>query len=301
MVKVRQAPHGVVGIFNLRLGDAHGGAQKHKFLPQPDQIGALQHGAELRRGVLVHIVPVQSVPAAVKESLALFLAEGAAQNHVILSILFPHLGVSGVLGVTDGFVGQYRDDLLLGPHVVKGPAVVGDYHGLTGHKCVVGGNVDILLVLLEVVHGGVVQIQLSVPFQSTARKNAVLIVALGGVESYPQVLPMDQVAAYRVAPVHGAPAGGIGEVLIKKVVLTSIINKAVGIVDPVSRRFQMQGVFPHGCALSPFPVACRGNAESSITEILPQGQEALVVELNGFCYLTAPETTPPMICFWRIT
>ena len=94
---------------------------------------------------------------------------------------------------------------------------------------------DIFLVLLEVAHGGVVQIQISVPFQSAARKNAVLIVALGGIEGYPQVLPMDQVAAHRMAPVHGTPAGGVGEVLVKKVVLTSIIDKAVGIVDPVSR------------------------------------------------------------------
>ena len=56
---------------------------------------------------------------------------------------------------------------------------------------------------------------------------------------------MDQIVADGVAPVHGAPSGGVGEMLIKQVICPVKIEKPVGIIDPIPRSFQMEKVGNH--------------------------------------------------------
>ena len=82
-------------------------------------------------------------------------------------------------------------------------------------------------------------VQLSIHFNSTAGEASVLILSSGRIERQPFVFPCDQIPAHRMSPVHGAPAGSIGKILIKQMVVSFVVYKAVGIVYPVIRRFQV--------------------------------------------------------------
>src|SRR5205823_10493165 len=55
-----------------------------------------------------------------------------------------------------------------------------------------------------------------------------------------QVLPTDQVATSGVAPMHASPLIAVRIVLVKHVVITPVINRAVRIVHPVSRAEKME-------------------------------------------------------------
>ena len=71
-----------------------------------------------------------------------------------------------------------------------------------------------------------------------------------------QMFPVNQVAAGGMAPVHTAPHGGIGVVLVKQVILVVVVNAAVGVVEPPARRHEVIFLPPtagfgrySGCAL----------------------------------------------------
>ena len=227
-----------MGVGEAVVGAPHGGAQEEPALPQGEEVGALQDAPQRRRGELVGVGPAETVPAAVEEDPARAVP-GASQEHAVAPAVPPHPGVPGVLPVPQGGVGEDGEDLALVPPVVEVPAVGGGHQGLAGLEPVPGGQVDVLAVGLEVAHGGVVEAQGAVRLQGGPRKDSILVVVLGGEEGHPQVLPVDQIGAHGVAPVHGPPPGGVGEVLVEEVVFPFIIDKAVGVVEPVARRTQM--------------------------------------------------------------
>ncbi len=132
--------------------------------------------------------------------------------------------------------------MLVSP-VVKVSPVGGDHHSLAGFKLVTLGYVDVLRLGLGIAYRRIVEVHPAVQLQSAAGEHAILVVVLGGEEGDTQVLPVDQVPADRMAPVHGAPAGGVGKVLVKEVVFPFIVDKTVGVVDPVSRCPQVQNIF----------------------------------------------------------
>ena len=66
-----------------------------------------------------------------------------------------------------------------------------------------------------------------------AGKTAAAVVGLGRIQGDSLFLPVHQILADSVSPVHSAPYRRIGKMLIEQMVLTFIIYKSVGIVYPV--------------------------------------------------------------------
>ena len=88
-----------------------------------------------------------------------------------------------------------------------------------------------------IAHACIDEIQLSVFLNGASGEAAVLIRTGGWIEGESLVFPCDQIPAHCMAPVHGPPAWFVGEVLIEKVVVSLVVNKAVRIVYPVVRCF----------------------------------------------------------------
>ena len=61
-----------------------------------------------------------------------------------------------------------------------------------------------------------------------------------GIDGKGQVLPMHQILAHRVAPMHGVPFRIIGMILVEQVIPPAIPAKTVGIVHPSDPRGEME-------------------------------------------------------------
>lgn len=61
-----------------------------------------------------------------------------------------------------------------------------------------------------------------------------------GIERVGQLLPVHQVAAHGVAPVHVLPLAFIGVVLVEEVVFVIVVNQPVGVVDPSPARCEVE-------------------------------------------------------------
>ena len=81
------------------------------------------------------------------------------------------------------------------------------------------------------------EIQLPVFLNGASGEAAILIRAGGWIEGESLVFPCDQIPAHCMAPVHGPPARLVGKILVEKVVVSLVVNKAVRIVYPVVRCF----------------------------------------------------------------
>ena len=117
------------------------------------------------------------------------------------------------------------------------PAVLRGDHGLGSLIAVIPGTVDILLVRFQIPHCRIVKMQFPVNLQGAPGKNTISVISLGREYRNSQMFPMHQVFADRMSPVHGPPPGTIGKILIKQMVVSLVVYKAVGVVYPVVRRF----------------------------------------------------------------
>ena len=73
------------------------------------------------------------------------------------------------------------------------------------------------------------------------REAAVLVAGAVGGQGCGQIVPVQQVGADGVSPVHGPPKGAVGVVLIKQMVFSLIERKAVGVVHPANVGGQVIG------------------------------------------------------------
>ena len=97
--------------------------------------------------------------------------------------------------------------------------------GLLGVRVVIGKEGDEGRVVLRAEARGVVPIDDGATGEDVSE-------AVGR-QGDREVLPVHEVAADGVAPVHGPPDGFLGVVLIEEVVLPVVIHHAVGVVHPV--------------------------------------------------------------------
>ena len=81
-------------------------------------------------------------------------------------------------------------------------------------------------------HACVEQILLSVFYNGASGENAEIVIVLIRSHGCGQILPMEKIAALRMTPVHAVPPGFVGVILEKKMMLSFIIGKTVGIVHP---------------------------------------------------------------------
>ena len=171
------------------------------------------------------------VGAIADDRAARVLACAGAQQHVEPAFLAPDLGVADVVGAVGGIVGVGDDDLL-GAEV---DAVVGTHTGLVGQAAVVGavarGPADVARVVVPDL--AAVRSLVGAGDVGAAGVGAVAVACGVGHHMAAEEDPVDQVAAYEVAPAVGAVvvAGVLGRVLAAYVVGAAELAEAVGVAD----------------------------------------------------------------------
>ena len=61
-----------------------------------------------------------------------------------------------------------------------------------------------------------------------------------GIEGHRPFRPVHQILAHRQAPVHVAPLGAVGVVLVEQVIGSGVVDQAVGIVEPAAARRKVE-------------------------------------------------------------
>ena len=163
----------------------------------------------------------------------------ASQHHVPRICSTPYLRVTGVRFAADLIFCNRRNDRLLFLKVIKSHTVRGRDHHLCREKLIVPTVVNVLRILLQIVDTGIVQVHRSVLLHSTAGETAAAVIGLGRIQGDSLFLPVHQILADSVSPVHSAPLRCVGKALIKQMILSLIPDKSVRIIDPAIRGFEM--------------------------------------------------------------
>ena len=238
LVKLHMKADRLVFLLLPVLKEAHGGEDQHlapfrlkvvRALPHPAVLGSLE--------CLVHVGPGVEVIAPVEEHLPVLFSHRAPEDEIPVVPALPDLGVPRVGPVADGRVRDGGDDHLFPVLVVKVKSVLRGDHELGGLKLIVQACVRVLRVHHLVPDAGVDKVEFAVLLHRAPGEAAVPVLPHGGVQGQIPVLPGYQIPAHRVSPVHGPPPGTIGEILIKQMVVSLVVDKAVGVVHPVVRRF----------------------------------------------------------------
>ena len=206
-----------------------------------ERVGAFPHAADavvvLREDALE--LPVDAITALVLQDLSacqVIAIDDVAGAHDAVEqavIPGPDLGVAEVLRIqTLGELVGIDDRIALVLEVVHSVA-----EGDALRLAAVDGAVGVLADLLYArVHEQMTAVG---EHDGAAREDAVVVVGLIGRKRCGQMRPMQQVGAHRVSPVHGAPLGIEGIVLVEQVVLPLIEGEPVGVVHPADTGGQM--------------------------------------------------------------
>ena len=90
-------------------------------------------------------------------------------------------------------------------------------------------------------HAGIHQQQSPVrQFDGIAGKTAVPVIGFVRRQGGREILPVEQVFAYRMAPMHRPPYRIVGMILVKHMVFPFIVTKAVGIIHPARAGGQVE-------------------------------------------------------------
>ena len=210
---------------------------QHLLAVQLEEVGAFPHDAVLAAAGVQNgdVFPVEAVGAAEQQGCAAFRFALPDDDGGITAVcLLPDLGVAEIEAAE-----------------AVGQVMLVQYRGREGlfvieavpHRDALGLHLARLAVRLRLfAHAGVEQ-QLPAVGQlgRRPREAAVLVGGAVGGEGGGQVLPVQQVAADGVAPVHGAPHRLIGVILVEQVVFAFVIREAVGVVHPADVRGQVVG------------------------------------------------------------
>ena len=237
VVAAQQGRHPVAGVeFQPDGGHLLGADQQHLPPVQREKVGALPHPAVLvAAGVQGGgVMPVGAVGALEQADGAAAVLGAVARHHVKGPVLLPDLGVPEV------------------QHAAPCGQVAAVQNGVAGVLFIVDPVAKSKALLLELFHPAVrtahpvnAGVHQHLPavrqFQRAAGKAAVPVRGGVGGDGHRQLLPPDKVAGLDVAPVHRAPVGGIGVVLVEQMILPFVAGKTVGIVDPADGRRHVEG------------------------------------------------------------
>ncbi len=123
-----------------------------------EQVGAFHDFAESFMPVLGSVFPVLAVRTPVEEDASGLTAACAAENHIVVSVFPPDFRISRIDRMTDFFIPDNRDNLLLVVPVVEMEAVFGNDHGLTGLELFRQRHMDVFRVVFQIADGGVIKI-----------------------------------------------------------------------------------------------------------------------------------------------
>ena len=243
MVVTADEGNHVVTVVELALGQhLHGAEHQDLLAVQREEVRALPHFAVLIVAAFQHRdkVPVEAVLALEQCRCAAAVLGQADGDGGVGAV-----GFTPDLGVPEVELAEAFRQVFLGQHRVAGRLFVvetvtnGNALGLDVPHLPIG--------LLFCHHAGVHQQLLAVIHLGSRTGEAAGAVVRRGIrgECTGQILPVQQVGADRVTPVHGRPPHIVGVILIELVILPFIIREAVGVVEPahigghvVSRAFR---------------------------------------------------------------
>ena len=224
----------VVTVVELALGQhLHGAEHQDLLAVQREEVRALPHFAVLIVAAFQHRdkVPVEAV-LALEQCCCAAAVLGPADGDGGVGAV----GLTPDLGVPEVELAEAFRQVFLGQHRVAGRLFVvetvtnGNALGLDVPHLPIG--------LLFCHHAGVHQQLLAVIHLGSRTGEAAGAVVCRGIrcKRTGQILPVQQVGADRVTPVHGRPPHIVGVILIELVILPFIIREAVGVVEPAHIR-----------------------------------------------------------------
>ena len=217
-------------VVELTLGQhLHGADHQDLLAVQREEVRALPHFAVLIVAAFQHRdkVPVETVLALEQCCCAAaVLGEADGDGGVGAVGLTPDLGVPEVEpaeALRQVFLGQHR---VAGRLFVVETVTDGDALGLDVPHLPIG--------LLFCHHTGVHQQLLAVVHLGGRTGEAAGAIVYRGIRGKRtgQILPVQQVGADGVTPVHGCPPHIVGIILIELMILPLIVGEAVGIIEP---------------------------------------------------------------------
>ena len=229
----------VVAVVELALGQhLHGPQHQDLLAVQREEVRALPHFAVLIVAAFQHRdkVPVEAVLALEQcRCAAAVLGQADGDGRVGAVGLTPDLGVPEIEpaeAFRQVFLGQHR---VAGRLFVVQSVTDGNALGLDVPHLPIG--------LLFCHHTGVHQQLLAVIHLGGRAGEAAGAIVCRGIrcERTGQILPVQQVGADGVTPVHGRPPHIVGVILIELVILPFIIREAVGVVEPAHIRSHVVG------------------------------------------------------------
>ena len=223
-----------MAIVKLTFGQHLHGAEHQDLLAiQREEVRALPHFAVLIVAAFQHRdkVPVEAVLALEQYRCAAVVLGPADSDGGVGAV-----GLTPDLGVPEVKLAEAFRQVFLGQHRVAGRLFVvetvtdGDALGLDIPHLPIG--------LLFCNHAGVHQQLPAVIHLGGRAGEAAGAVVHRGIRGKctGQILPVQQVGADRVTPVHGRPPHIVGVILIELVILPFIIREAVGVVEPAHIR-----------------------------------------------------------------
>ena len=239
-IKFCQGPDGLIRIFLFSRCQTHRAAEEDPLIILYKQIRTLDRPAVRSGSALIGICPVFSVFARIKENSSGVMIR-TSHHHIIAVSVFPHLRVSH-LRLSDLFIMDSRQHLLFVP-VIKMEPIFRYDHCLARLNGIVQHTVNIFRVWFQIFYRTIINLQLTIFFQRGTGEHTILIVFLGREQGDPLMLPVHQILADRMSPVHGSPFRCMWKMLEKQVIFAFIIDKTVRIVDPVPRGFYMYKIF----------------------------------------------------------
>ena len=214
-----------------------GGGDQNRAAVHHKEIRAFPHTAVFIAASVQHRfhLPVQGIFAAVQKDGAAAVQSAVGYNRIKAVFLFipPDLGVPEIHSASalrQIRRGQYRIILIF--FIVSSIA-----EGNTLHLAALNKAVLSLLFPDTGIHKDLTSVrQLS---RASGKASRVVILFIRCDRSR-QPLPANQVFCLHMSPVHGAPAGIIWIVLIKKVIFPFINRKPIGVIHPAYSRHHMK-------------------------------------------------------------
>ena len=237
VIAANQGDHAVPVVELVPGLHLHGADHQHLLAVQLKEVGALPHNAVFAAAGVQNgdVFPVETVGAVEQQGRAALCFALPDQHGGIAAVrLLPDLGVAEIKAAEAfGQAGFVQHGILSQLDVVEAISD-GDALGL---------HIPGLAVrLLFPADAGVKQ-QLAAVGQLRGRAGETAVFVAGAVrgQGRGQIVPVQQVGADGMAPMHGAPYRLVGVILVEQVVLALVIREAVGVVHPADVGGQVVG------------------------------------------------------------
>ena len=237
LIQVADDAHiGVAGM-ELQAHRVHllGTGQQDILAIQLEKVRAFPHLAVLvmAGSQLVDILPVNGVLALEIQDAAAGVRGAVAHHHVVHPVLPPDFGVTEIMDTAAFRDVLGTDDRICFVFLVVYTVADGDALGLEA--------LHLAVLPAHIANTGIHQQMPSVRhFHGAAGEAAVLVVFHIRGQSSGKTLPLNKVLSLYMTPVHGAPFGIVGVILMEQMVFPFVGGKAVGIVDPADGGSDME-------------------------------------------------------------